>query len=92
MSVIELVPDSDQMYRETVLGNNILGGEAVQHVVKGNTWFGCYPAVDTEFSFVGCTVGPGFDFADFELGSRSRLLKDFPNAPEIITKMTEGLP
>ena len=92
MSIIELVSDGNQMYRETILGQNILEGEVQQHVVKGNTWFGCFPCDGTAFSFVGCTVAPGFDFADFELGSRASLLKDFPNASEIITKLTEGLP
>jgi uncharacterized protein len=92
MSIIELVPDSPLMYRETILGQNILNGEVQQHVVKGDTWFGCFPAEDTEFSFVGCTVAPGFDFLDFELGSQSNLLREFPNASEIIVKLTKGLP
>ena len=91
MNIVELTPDGD-MYRETVLGPNILDGEVQQLVVKGGTWFGCFPADETPFSFVGCTVSPGFDFQDFELGSRARLLRDFPNASDIIIKLTVGLP
>lgn len=92
MSIIELIPDTPLMYRETILGQNIMNGEVQQHVVKGDTWFGCFPAVDTAFSFVGCTVSPGFDFLDFELGSESKLIRDFPNASDIIVKLTKGLP
>ena len=43
-------------------------GEVVQYVVKAGTWFGSFPNEGTEYSFVGCTVSPGFEFEDFELG------------------------
>jgi predicted cupin superfamily sugar epimerase len=92
MSIIELTSDTEQMYKETVLGQNIVEGEIQQLVVKRDTWFGCFPAKGTHFSFVGCTVSPGFDFQDFELGSRAKLLEEFPNAGEVIIKLTEGLP
>lgn len=36
------------------------------------------------FSLVGCTVAPGFDFADLELGSREKLLAAFPKAADCI--------
>jgi predicted cupin superfamily sugar epimerase len=83
----------------TTLGNNITSdsNEVVQYVVKGGTWFGSYPniASGTEaYSFVGCTVSPGFDFADFELGSKAALSVQFPLAAAqgVIDKMTIGLP
>ena len=108
--VVEL---EGQGCRKTILGQDILHGERVQHVVPGNTWFGCYPLSqeaddasltgkkETEttrkkktrkmkegFSFVGCTVAPGFEFRDFELGEKERLLADFPLAEEVIHKLT----
>ena len=63
-----------------------------QYMVKADTWFGSYPSSASEFSLVGCTVAPGFDFADFELASRAKLLQEFPAAADIIIKLTEGLP
>ncbi|NHK28006.1 cupin domain-containing protein [Parvularcula flava] len=45
-----------------------------QHVVPAGTWFGARPASGTAHSLVGCTVAPGFDFADFELADREALL------------------
>ena len=63
-----------------------------QHVVAAGSWFGSRPCEGSEYSLVGCTVAPGFDFSDFELGSRSKLLGEFPGAEEEIVALTEGLP
>ena len=46
------------------LGNDISGNTAFQLVVPAGCWFASAPVVNTDFSFVGCTVSPGFDFAD----------------------------
>lgn len=82
------------------LGNDVLGGEKVQHVVpSGNPgpWFGVYhpevPRLDSErdYSLVGCTVAPGFDFRDFELlegKSRERLEELFPDYMQEIKRLS----
>ena len=36
------------------------------------------------------TVAPGFDFADFELGRRDELGREFPGAVDLIRHLTEG--
>ena len=66
--------------KEIVLGQDIEAGQYVQYVVPAGVWFGAKPCAGTGFSFVGCTVSPGFDFADFELGEKTRLLQAFPQA------------
>ena len=94
LTVIELVDhDINNPVRKTILGQNILEeNQVLQHVVKRDTWFGCYNE-NTEFSLVGCSVAPGFDFKDFELASRQDLLSKYPKAAEdIIITLTEGLP
>jgi predicted cupin superfamily sugar epimerase len=74
---------------ETVtLGQDIVRGEQLQSVVPAGTWFGAYPAEGTEYSFVGCTVAPGFEFADFELAEREALLRQYPHARRIIELLT----
>ena len=83
--IVELHENS---VKETILGQGILHGEVVQYLVKGNTWFGCYPKEGTLFSFVGCTVAPGFEFRDFTLGDRQTLLSSFPFAADVIHKLT----
>jgi len=37
---------------------------------------------------VGCTVAPGFDFADFELGERGALLERYPPHRGAIERLT----
>mmetsp|Transcript_6155 Transcript_6155/g.7963 ORF Transcript_6155/g.7963 Transcript_6155/m.7963 type:complete len:94 (+) Transcript_6155:302-583(+) len=93
MTVVELTKEGARL---TVLGNDILNedtlSQQVQYVVKANTWFGAFPNEGSSYSFVGCTVAPGFKFRDFEIGSRAALLSEFPHDHEIIIKLTEGLP
>jgi len=63
-------------------------GHRCQHLVPAGRWFGAAPEPGAGWSLVGCTVSPGFDFRDFELGSREKLLKRFPCAAKIIRKLT----
>ncbi len=86
MSVVEIHDDGS--IKETVLGRDILIGEQLQYVVPANCWFASFPHYETEYSFVGCTVAPGFDFLDFEMAKRDDLLEKFPDHEEIITKLT----
>ncbi|MBI3883293.1 MAG: cupin domain-containing protein [Sphingobacteriales bacterium] len=69
------------------LGNNITNGETFQYIVPAGYWFASEPAINTAFSFVGCTVAPGFDFADFELAKAAELTKIYPGHKEIIKKL-----
>jgi len=41
-----------------------------------------------DFSFVACFVAPGFDFSDFELAAREKLLETFPGEAELIRSFT----
>jgi predicted cupin superfamily sugar epimerase len=47
-------------------------------VVPANCWFASRPAAGSRYCFVGCTVSPGFDFADFEMANASELSKEYP--------------
>jgi predicted cupin superfamily sugar epimerase len=69
------------------LGNGILNGETFQFVVPANCWFACEPAENTAFSFVGCTVSPGFDFTDFELAKANELMTLYPQHSPIISRL-----
>jgi predicted cupin superfamily sugar epimerase len=80
----------DHGAEKIVLGQNIRQGEKLQHVVPAGWWFGAYPDINSQYSFVGCTVAPGFDFADFTIGGRSHLLQLFPEYGEIIKQLTDA--
>ena len=73
-----------------VLGPDLKAGQKFQHAVPAGRWFGAYPEAGGGFSFVGCTVAPGFDFADFVLADRKKLLAQYPNCAAIINKLTNG--
>ncbi len=70
------------------LGNNPDKGEVFQAVVPAGKWFGSKPVEENTYCLVGCTVAPGFDFADFEMKDRKALLQLFPQYEDIITMLT----
>lgn len=72
----------------TRLGADHRKGEQLQHVVPAGTWFGAMPAPGSQFSLVGCTVSPGFEFSDFELGQREALLSQFSECKEAVLSLT----
>jgi predicted cupin superfamily sugar epimerase len=71
----------------TTLGNDILQGQLFQYVVPAHCWFASIPAAGSVFSLVGCTVAPGFDFADFEMAKRNSLATLFPQHHTIIDSL-----
>ena len=73
---------------EVRIGPDVLAGEQVQFTVPGGFWFGATPAPGVPFTLVGCTVAPGFEFADFELGQRDELLCRFPSAGACVREFT----
>ena len=88
LKVVQISPNGD--VEEIILGQDVKSGQKVQHVVPAGYWFGAYPNDGSEYSFVGCTVAPGFDFGDFEMGNRGDLVKKFPGAKVIIEKLTHN--
>ena len=71
------------------LGSNIFLGETFQYVVPAEAWFAAEPSPESEFSLCGCTVAPGFDFADFEMAEKAELLTAFPHCKEIISRLSQ---
>lgn len=68
------------------LGSDPEQGEVFQAVVPAGCWFGATVAGD--YALVGCTVAPGFEFADFELGDRDQLLQTYPQHKSLIEQLT----
>ena len=75
----------------TLLGKDVTAGQFLFYVVKAGNWFGSRPAAGSRFSLVGCTVAPGFDFADFEMPGRDFFLSSFPNLTGTIEDLTRNL-
>jgi predicted cupin superfamily sugar epimerase len=71
------------------LGREIESGQRPQFVVPAGVWQAAKPMQgENGYSLVGCTVAPGFDFADFEMPDRAALLTLFPSHTEIISALT----
>jgi uncharacterized protein len=71
-----------------ILGPDILNGETPQVVVRKGTWQGLKLKDDGSWALMGTTVSPGFEFQDFELGDRDKLIKKFPHYREDIENYT----
>lgn len=59
-----------------------------QAIIPAGTWFGATIDEPHAYSLMGCTVAPGFEFADFEIGNRQDLITRFPKYKDIILKLT----
>jgi predicted cupin superfamily sugar epimerase len=64
LELLELSP-SEQTVLHHQLGPVGSGAEAPVCTIGAGIWQAARPL--GEYAFVGCTVGPGFDFADFRL-------------------------
>ena len=60
--------------RHVVLGRDLIGGERPQAIVPAQVWQAAESLGD--WTLVGCTVAPGFDFAGFEMAPQDFSPKD----------------
>ena len=73
---------------EVKLGSNIEKGELFQIQVRAESWFAATVNDISSYALIGCTVSPGFDYLDFELGDRKKLIERYPQHRSIIEKLT----
>ncbi|WP_340103655.1 cupin domain-containing protein [Rhodohalobacter sp. 8-1] len=78
----------DSLYQALHLGPDIEQGQAFQHTVPGESWFGVSVDKPDSYLLAGCTVAPGFDFDDFEMGDPYKLKQAFPEHAAIIEKLS----
>jgi uncharacterized protein len=74
-------------YRQIRLGRDLDGGQEFQAVVPAGCWFGAEVSGEGAYALVGCTVAPGFDFADFELADRHELCRQYPPHSDLIDRL-----
>src|SRR5687768_3992637 len=81
--------DSAGLHRRVLLGNAISDGQRPQHVVRAGELQGARVVPGAHgFALCGCSVAPGFDFADFRMPSRAELLQQLPEHRELVTSLT----
>ena len=84
--------------KTTILGNDLVAGDILQHTLVAGTWFAAEVNPDSQkkimpeeqsfYGFVGAMVAPGFEFQDWELGVYNELEVEFPQASEKIRQLT----
>jgi predicted cupin superfamily sugar epimerase len=84
------VIEPDGGYSEIQLGDDPDAGAVLQAVVKAGRWFASRVRDPGSFALAGCTVAPGFDFADFELGKRAELVRLYPQQRNLIESLTRN--
>ncbi len=86
ITIYVIIPGGE--FRKLNLGSQPENGEIFQVLIPKGCWFAAHVNEPGSFALVGCSVSPGFDFEDIELGNREKLLKQFPQHSELIKKFT----
>ncbi|WP_207260872.1 cupin domain-containing protein [Desulfovibrio sp. Huiquan2017] len=84
--MLQLHPDGAG--ERLVLGNDLLGGQRPQILVPRGSWQGLRLLPDADFALMGCTVAPGFEYADYAHGDRAQLIARYPEFHDEITRLT----
>jgi predicted cupin superfamily sugar epimerase len=88
VTMLQLHPDGSSEI--VTLGHDIFNEQKVQVLVPKGTWQGAFIQPGGKFSLMGCSVAPGFDEADFEIGDRETLLAKYPDMQELILHLTHA--
>ena len=86
VEMLQLLPDGRS---ETfVLGTDLAAGQHVQLVVPAGVWQGTRLIGNGKVALLGCTVTPGFDYADYRSASYAELAEKWPAEAERIRALT----
>jgi predicted cupin superfamily sugar epimerase len=88
VEMLQLHPDGRT---EThIIGKDLAAGHRPQLVVPRDTWQGSCLLNPTpnSFALLGCTVSPGFEFADYQTTPRINLISRYPQESHRITALT----
>jgi len=86
VEMLQLLPDGGSTVY--TLGPDLAAGHHVQLVVPAGVWQGTRLIGGGKVALLGCTVTPGFDFADYRNGTRAELTAGWPAEAERIKKLT----
>ncbi|MEZ7198296.1 cupin domain-containing protein [Pseudodesulfovibrio karagichevae] len=84
--MLQLHPDGSG--ETIVFGNDVLAGQRPQIVVPRGSWQGLRLLPGADFALMGCTVAPGFEYADYAHGERAVLVARYPEFRDWIVRLT----
>ncbi len=88
VEMLQLYPDGRSAV--FVLGPDLAAGQHVQLIVPAGVWQGTRLIGSGKLTLLGCTVTPGFDFADYRGGSYAALAEKWPAEAERIQALTRS--
>lgn len=82
--MLEIIDKNGEL-KKLKLGNKFADEVEFQQLVPQNCWQRAYSMGN--YSLVGCTVSPGFEFEDFEMIDPKKLAEKYPHIrEEVLTK------
>lgn len=84
---LELHVIDEGRHERVVLGRDLARGERPQHVVPGGAWQAAMP-IGARWTLCGCTVAPGFEFAEFEMPAQRELLGLLPGHEDLARRFS----
>ena len=79
---------ADGSFSRVVIGCDLEAGERPQAVVRRGVWQGSRLLIQEGWALLGCTVSPGFEFADYQDASAEELMARWPREAEMIRGLT----
>jgi predicted cupin superfamily sugar epimerase len=86
VEMLQLWPDGTA--RTVIIHNDLSKDCEPQVIVPAGVWQGCRLVPGGSWALMGCTVVPGFDYADFELANREQLSAAHPEHRDLIKALT----
>jgi uncharacterized protein len=86
VEMLQLHPDGRSAL--FTLGPDLKAGQHVQLVVPAGVWQGSRLVEGGKVALLGCTVAPGFDFADYRSATYAELAAKWPEQAERIRALT----
>jgi hypothetical protein len=82
--------DDSGVLSRFILGSDILNNQSPQLVVPKGKWQASRLKAGGRWALMGSTVAPGFEFEDFELADRDRMLLQFPQLSQDLRSFTRA--
>ena len=86
VEMLQLLPDGRSA--RFTLGPDLQAGQHVQLLVPAGVWQGTRLIGDGKVALLGCSVTPGFDFADYRNAPASELIAQWPHEADTIRALT----
>lgn len=86
--ILHIIEEKEEKTRllDISLGSNLDNNETFQAVINSGSWFAASVIDDDSYSLVGCTVSPGFEYRDWEIGQMQTMSRLYPQYKSVIEK------